>query len=44
MSYLPRRTMQAAIDNLKHQCLVIERNSLDDTRKKVYQSIQLDWL
>ena len=44
MSHLPRRTVQAAIDDLKHQGLIIERNSLDDARKKVYQPVQSDWL
>ncbi|HEX7033487.1 MAG TPA: phosphosulfolactate synthase [Nitrososphaera sp.] len=44
MSHLPRRTVQAAIDDLKRQGLIIERNSLDDARKKVYQPVQSDWL
>jgi phosphosulfolactate synthase len=44
MSHLPRRTVQSAIDDLKLQGLVIERNSLDDARKKVYHPVQSDWL
>ena len=44
MSHLPRRTVQAAVDDLKRQGLIIERNSLDDARKKVYQPVQSDWL
>jgi phosphosulfolactate synthase len=44
MSHLPRRTVQAAVEDLKRQGLIIERNSLDDARKKVYQPVQSDWL
>jgi phosphosulfolactate synthase len=44
MSHLPRRTVQSAIEDLKQQGLIIERNSLDDARKKVYQPVQSDWL
>ncbi|HXG06338.1 MAG TPA: phosphosulfolactate synthase [Nitrososphaera sp.] len=44
MSHLPRRTVQSAIEDLKRQGLIIERNSLDDARKKVYQPVQSDWL
>jgi phosphosulfolactate synthase len=44
MSHLPRRTVQAAIDDLKLQGLIIERSSLDDARKKVYQPVYSDWL
>ena len=44
MSHLPRRTVQSAVDELKRQGLIIERNSLDDARKKVYQPVQSDWL
>ena len=44
MSHLPRRTVQAAIDDLKRQGLIIERNSLDDARKKVYQPVHAEWL
>jgi len=44
LSHLPRRTVQAAVDDLKRQGLIIERNSLDDARKKVYQPVQSDWL
>lgn len=44
VSHLPRRTVQSAVDDLKRQGLIIERNSLDDARKKVYQPVQSDWL
>jgi phosphosulfolactate synthase len=44
LSHLPRRTVQAAVDDLKRQGLVIERNSLEDARKKVYLPVQSDWL
>jgi phosphosulfolactate synthase len=44
ISHLPRRTVQSAIDELKRQGLVVERNSLDDARKKVYHAIHSDWL
>ena len=35
MTNLPRRTVQASIEELRNQGLIIEKNSLDDTRKKV---------
>lgn len=41
---LPRRTVQSAIDELKAQGLIIERNSLDDARKKVYTPVQFEWI
>lgn len=44
LSHLPRRTVQAAIEDLKRQGLVVERNSLEDARKKVYQPVHSDWL
>ncbi len=44
LSRLPRRTVQNAIDDLKNQGLVIERNSLDDARKKVYYPVRSEWL
>jgi phosphosulfolactate synthase len=44
MSHLPRRTVQAAVDDLKRQGLIIERSSLEDARKKVYQPVQSEWL
>jgi phosphosulfolactate synthase len=44
VSHLPRRTVQAAVEDLKRQGFIIERNSLDDARKKVYQPVQSDWL
>jgi phosphosulfolactate synthase len=44
LSHLPRRTIQNAVEELKTQGLVVERNSLDDARKKVYTPIHSDWL
>ena len=44
LTHLPRRTIQNAIDELKEQGLVTEKNSLEDTRKKVYYPIHSDWL
>jgi phosphosulfolactate synthase len=44
LTHLPRRTIQNAIDELKQQGLVMEKNSLEDTRKKVYTPIHSDWL
>jgi phosphosulfolactate synthase len=44
ISHLPRRTVQAAIEELKKQGLIIERNSLDDARKKMYHPMHSDWL
>jgi phosphosulfolactate synthase len=44
LSHLPRRTVQGAVDELKRQGLIIERNNLDDARKKVYNPIHSDWL
>ena len=44
LTRLPRRTIQNAIDELKQQGLVTEKNSLGDTRKKVYYPIHSDWL
>jgi phosphosulfolactate synthase len=44
LSHLPRRTVQAAVDDLKRQGLIIERSSLEDARKKVYQPVQSEWL
>ncbi len=41
---LPRRTVQASIEELKEQGLIIEKNSLDDTRKKVYNLVKDDWI
>jgi DNA-binding MarR family transcriptional regulator len=43
MYHMAGRTVQVAIDNLNRQGLVIERNSLDDARKRgIYLPIQLD--
>lgn len=44
LSHLPRRTVQAAVDDLKRQGLIIEHSSLEDARKKVYQPVQSEWL
>ncbi len=44
LSYLPRRTVQNAVEDLKNQGLVIERTSLNDARKKVYYPIRSEWL
>ena len=44
LSYLPRRTVQSAIEDLKNQGLIIERNSLNDARKKVYYPVRSKWL
>ena len=44
LSHLPRRTIQNAVEELKSQGLIVERNSLEDARKKVYTPIHSDWL
>lgn len=44
LSRLPRRTVQSAVEDLKNQGLVIERNSLNDARKKVYYPVRSEWL
>ena len=44
LTHLHRRTVQNAIEELKQQGLVMEKNSLDDTRRKTYYPIQSDWL
>ncbi len=44
MTNLPRRTVQSAVEELKSQGLIIERNSLDDARKKLYTPVQFEWL
>lgn len=41
---LPRRTVQSAIEDLKNQGFIIERNSLDDSRRKVYYPVKSEWL
>jgi len=41
---LPRRTVQASIEELKEQGLIIEKNSLDDTRRKVYNLVRNEWI
>jgi phosphosulfolactate synthase len=44
MTNLPRRTVQASIEELRNQGLIIEKNSLDDTRKKVYNLVKDEWI
>ncbi len=41
---LPRRTVQASIEELKEQGLIIEKNNLDDIRKKVYSLVKDEWI
>jgi phosphosulfolactate synthase len=41
---LPRRTVQASVEELRNQGLIIEKNSLDDTRKKVYNLVKDEWV
>ncbi len=44
ISYLPRRTVQHAIEELKRQGLIVERTSLDDARKRIYHPVRSNWL
>lgn len=44
ISHLPRRTIQNAIEDLKEQGLILEKNSLDDTRRKAYYPVLSEWL
>jgi phosphosulfolactate synthase len=44
LSHLPRRTIQTALEELKRQGLITEKNSLEDPRKKIYYPIQSDLL
>ncbi len=44
LSFLPRRTVQHAVEELKRQGLIIERSSLDDARKRVYHPVRSEWL
>lgn len=44
ITHLPRRTVQSAIEDLKNQGFIIERNSLDDSRRKVYYPVKSEWL
>lgn len=44
IAHLPRRTVQSAIEDLKNQGFIIERNSLDDSRRKVYYPVKSEWL
>mgnify|MGYP001773863312 CR=1 FL=1 len=44
LTHLSRRTVQNAIEELKRQGLIVEQNSLDDARKRVYYPIKSEWL
>lgn len=44
ITHLPRRTVQSAIEDLRHQGFIIERNSLDDSRRRVYYPVKSEWL
>ena len=44
ITHLPRRTIQSAIEELRAQGFILERNSLEDTRRKVYYPVQSEWL
>lgn len=44
LTHLPRRTIQSAIEDLRKQGFIVERNSLDDNRRKVYYPVQSEWL
>lgn len=44
LTQLPRRTIQSAIEDLKKHGFIIERNSFDDTRRKVYFPVKSEWL
>ena len=44
LTRLPRRTVQSAVDELKEQGLITEKNSLDDARRRIYYPIQSDWI
>jgi phosphosulfolactate synthase len=44
LTHLPRRTVQSAIEELKKHGFIIERNSFDDTRRKVYLPVKSEWL
>ena len=44
ITHLPRRTVQSAIEDLKNQGFIIERNSLDDSRRKLYYPVKSEWL
>jgi phosphosulfolactate synthase len=44
LTNLPRRTVQASVEELRNQGLIIEKNSLDDTRKKVYNLVKEEWV
>ena len=44
LTHLPRRTVQSAIEDLKKHGFIIERNSFDDIRRKVYFPVKSEWL
>ena len=44
ITHLPRRTVQSAIEDLRHQGFITERNSLDDSRRRVYYPVKSEWL
>jgi len=44
LSNLPRRTVQVSVEELRNQGLIIEKNSLDDNRKKVYILVKEEWV
>ncbi|HEY9399388.1 MAG TPA: phosphosulfolactate synthase [Nitrososphaeraceae archaeon] len=44
LTHLPRRTIQSAIEDLKKHGFIIERNSFDDNRRKVYFPVKSEWL
>jgi phosphosulfolactate synthase len=44
LTHMPRRTVQSAIEELKEQGLIMEKNSLEDTRRKFYLPVQYEWL
>ncbi|MDQ6722743.1 MAG: phosphosulfolactate synthase [Thermoproteota archaeon] len=44
MTNLSRRTVQTSIEELRNQGLIIEKNSLDDTRKKIYNLVKDEWI
>ncbi len=44
MTNLSRRTVQTSIEELRNQGLIIEKNSLEDTRKKIYNLVKDEWI
>jgi phosphosulfolactate synthase len=41
---LPRRTIQASIEDLKEQGLIYEKSNLEDIRRKVYHLAKDGWV